>query len=144
MSDPAAEKRHEDHEGIFDDHETRLGVAEATLAKAEEWRTGGDLAHRGAEARILTLEEHREKCDKVGVLDKFPEMRKTLYELKEGALTQEEVGGIIRQAVAETVQASATATEAGRSGIAKVLTAIGAIATPAGVILLGILTLLKR
>jgi hypothetical protein len=57
VSDPSAQKRHDDHEATFDDLEARLGVAEGTLAKSETWRTGDELPHRGAESRILKMEE---------------------------------------------------------------------------------------
>jgi len=38
------------------DLETRLGIAEGTLARSETWRTGDELTHRGAEARIVVIE----------------------------------------------------------------------------------------
>jgi hypothetical protein len=143
MSDPAAELRHKDHGERLGDLETRLDAAQATQAKSETWRTGDDLPHRGAEARILGLEEHREKCDQVGVIAKFPELRRAFYELKERALTMDDVTGLIDQAVARTVGAAATAKATGWSALAKVLTAIGAILTPIGVAILAIVQLGK-
>jgi len=57
MSDPAADKRHHDHEATMGGLETRLGIAETTLARSETWRTGDEAPHRGAEARITKIEE---------------------------------------------------------------------------------------
>jgi hypothetical protein len=61
MSDPAAEMRHEQHEGTFADHEARIGKLEGVVTDevqpARIWRTGNGTPRRGAEERIHRVEE---------------------------------------------------------------------------------------
>ena len=57
VNDTVAEKRHNDHEVQFHMLDQRLLHAEGMISRSETWRTGDELPHRGAEARILVIEK---------------------------------------------------------------------------------------
>jgi hypothetical protein len=57
VSDAASEKRHDSHEEQFHVLDQRMSHAEGMISRSETWRTGDELPHRGAEARILVIEK---------------------------------------------------------------------------------------